>query len=241
MTTTTMKPLQLHPPQKEMVKNMSMLLILQWLIIFIIVLGMNKVSPKKVRVFFSNPWLDCLAFLVLSFGCIMVCLHHSLPWYLRFTSFLALGVLMSMVIGVTYNLEILISKDRAKTTRNLRTAWFVSIGCLFLCFLLLPVLLPYAMFFRTLQTVLMALLIVLILVGLGMMIVSKTSPRLFYIWIMAGLLLFMLFLVADVTTVVEQCQKKGTPQCDALIGSTMIYVDLVNILQKLFMVLNRHQ
>jgi len=71
--------------------------------------------------------------------------------------------------------------------------------------------------------------------------VNDTPPLSENMWIaylITALIIFIVFSMYDIANVLNKCVKEGSLECRPEVGATSIYIDLVNIMQKLFLLLS---
>jgi hypothetical protein len=140
-------------------------------------------------------------------------------------------VLLAYVLAVQYNLMIRNSSNPTATTRNFFVALVLTILIFTVVFTALPILLQYTTTMAYLSLILFGALLVILILSL----VTYRSHAL----IVLSLIVFLGYLVTDLTLLTYQCTTPDTRACDPPTGATNLYLDLVNILQKLYLLLDR--
>ena len=232
MTSTTYST-NITNVQQEMLRNMVLLLGMQWVLVLLVIVLLHRFLPQRVCLFTCKGWLDTLISLVLALILFMLIFHRTSmsvrASVFRFFCFVLLGVLLSWIMAVEYNASYL--RDPKQTPKAMWGSWIMTALLLVAAYVMLPRLLPYAEFFRGLSNVLFFVLLGLIVWALFGKFRNKSSYLVFF---SIGLLLFVLFLFSDMVVITTQCRQRGSIQCDSMIGATTVYVDMMNILQNLF-------
>lgn len=213
-------------------QKVCFLLFLQFILLLFVVWFMHRFFPKKICIFTCHKWWDLLLFLILII--ILIFTSHSTknPILIRYIAFFLISALLAYILSLQYNIISLLSKNEKKTAQTFFQAVFFVVILVFLNLLLLPFTLSYMNLMYVLSISLFICLIGLILWGL---FVGKK----FLLWVSISLFVFLGLLLTDLTILVYQCKKAGSSQCDPLNGASLLYVDLVNILQEIFILLNR--
>jgi hypothetical protein len=214
---------------------MIMLLFAQMLVLLVVVFGVHRIAPERYCLVTCEFWADILIYLVLALVCFGFIFGFndytsSQHYWIRSAAFLCLGVLLAYVLAVQYNLMIRNSTDPAATTRNFFIALGVTLFVFAIVFSALPILLNYTTAMAYLSLILFGALLVLLILTLTM---YPTRAIL-----VLTLIVFLGYLVTDLTLLTYRCTAPNTRACDPPTGATDLYLDLVNILQKLFMLLD---
>lgn len=214
--------------QNDYLRGMGVLLAKQLVLLMVVVLVMTKTVPNIMCLFTCTWWIDFLVYIAIGFTLIWVAGNHSYSHRTRLFAFYGIGVLMSYLLGVQYNVMRRYNKKK-DTARNFLVAVACTVGATILVVLLLPYLLPHISLLVAISSVLFVGLVVLIFWGF---FVQKQLV----LWLTASLVIFLGLLVTDMTMLVYACKKN----CDALDGATLLYIDLMNILQKIFLLLQQN-
>lgn len=211
------------------------LLFLQLLILLVVVWSLHTHFPKQVCLMTCGFWLDLFLFLAISIGLIIVSQNMRMSLSVRYAAFLGFSVLLSYIIGLQYNRIAMSTRKDKKTAQTFfKAVAFVS-GIFILNLFLLPFTMKYMEFLTAISVSLTTALVGLILWGL---FVGKGL----LVWISISLIVFLGLLMTDLNRLVHGCKKANSPQCDPLNGASILYTDLVNILQDIFILLNaRHR
>jgi FtsH-binding integral membrane protein len=152
----------------------------------------------------------------------------------RYIAFFGFSFLLAYIMGLQHNRISIETGNDKKTTDTFFKAFLIVI-CIFITnLILLPFTMKYMGFMYAFSTLLFICLIGLILVGIFV-------GRGLLLWVYISLFVFLGFLMTDLNILVHQCKKPDSFQCDPLNGASLLYVDLVNILQKIFILLNVEQ
>ena len=83
--------------------------------------------------------------------------------------------------------------------------------------------------------VLLALIIMILFIDID------KHQKLWTFYLILSLIIFVVFSMYDLGLVISRCKKPGTLECRSEVGATSIYIDLINVFQKLFLLLsNQH-
>lgn len=221
----------------EYVKKMGLYLIIQLLIILIVVFSLHKINPNRFYLFTGSDIADIIIFLILAFSLIYISSLQQVSTVVRFIAFYGLGILIAYLITIEYNRNVMVVKPQETIVKNFFIAMFLTVGITIIVILLLPYLLPYTNFLIGLSCILFIVLLCLIISGFC--IHDKNN---FVIWLSVGLIVFVGYLIADLTILVKRCNNSSNSKrdCDAIQGTTTIYIDLINILLNIFRLLNQN-
>lgn len=210
------------------------LLFLQLLVLLVVVWSIHTYFPEQVCMMTCRFWLDLFLFLALSMGLVMVSQNTGLPLSMRYVAFFGFSMLLAYILGLQYNRIALSTRKDKKTAQTFFKAVSVVIGVFVINLFLLPFTLRYIGFLTTLSVSLTIVLVGLILWGL---FVRKGL----LVWVSISLLVFMGLLMTDLNRLAHGCRKPHSYQCDPLNGASILYTDLINILQDIFILLNADQ
>lgn len=214
--------------------RVCLLLFLQLVVLLVVVRVVHTHFPKQVCLFTCRFWLDLFLFIALSMALVVVSQNTGLFLGVRYMAFLGFSVLLAYILGLQYNRIALSTRKDKKTAQTFFKAVVVVVGVFVLNLLLLPFTMKYMGFLSTLSVSLTIALVGLILWGL---FVGKGL----LVWVSISLFVFLGLLLTDLNRLVHGCQKPNSAQCDPLNGASLLYVDLVNILQEIFILLNADQ
>lgn len=217
--------------QTMFLARICFLLFLQMVILVLVVWAIHRYFPKQVCLFTCWFWLDLFLYIALSIGLVMVSQNMGLSLVMRIMAFLGFSVLLAYIIGLQYNRIVLANRKDKRTAQIFFRAVAVVVGIFVVNLLLLPFTMKYMGFLSTLSVSLTIALVGLILWGL---FVGKGL----LVWVSVSLFVVLLLLLTDLNQLVYACQKPYSAQCDPLNGASILYVDLVNILQNIFILLN---
>jgi len=225
----------LTPLQTAYLRKMIALLFVQMLVLLTVVFGVHRIAPDRECLITCNFWVDILLYLILALICFGFIFgfndySSSQHYWIRSAAFLVLGGLLAYVLAVQYNLMIRNSVDPATTTRNFFIALGITIFVFAIVFSALPILLNYTSVMAYLSLILFGALLVLLILSLVM------YPT--HAILVLSLIVFLGYLVTDLTLLTYRCTRPNTRECDPPTGATDLYLDLINILQKLFMLLD---
>jgi len=223
----------LKPPQKEMLKWMCILIVLQWVILFTVVQIIHYLHPEWVDI---NLLLVILVPIALLFVIYLLPHDNPLCTVIRVLAFLGLGVIMSFVLSSTYNITLIRTppQDKERVRRLFLFLWVGVIVFFGVVVGTLPLLLPL---FAPLQIlgVVLSLAVLFLLIAL---IFIPASEKSFMIWLFISVIVFTFLIITDTVTVIARCETEKTIQCDPITGATTVYFDMINLLQKLFVLLS---
>lgn len=194
---------------------------------------MHQFFPRKICIFTCHKWIDLFLFLFLMI--ILIFTSHSTNNSIvtRYTAFFLISIFLAYILSLQYNMISLLNKNQKQVALNFIKAVVFVIVLVIVNLLLLPFTMRYMNFIYVLSTSLFICLLGLILWGLFF-------EKGFLLWVSISLFVFLGFLLTDLTILVYQCKKRGSIQCDPLNGASLLYVDLVNILQNIFILLNHN-
>jgi FtsH-binding integral membrane protein len=226
----------LTPVQITYLRKMIVLLMVQMLVLLVVVFGIHRLAPERFCLITCEFWVDIVLYLLLAMVCFGFIFGYNdytsvQHYWIRCGAFLCLGVLLAYVLAVQYNLMIRNSSNPTATTRNFFVALVLTILIFTVVFTALPILLQYTTTMAYLSLILFGALLVILILSL----VTYRSHAL----IVLSLIVFLGYLVTDLTLLTYQCTTPDTRACDPPTGATNLYLDLVNILQKLYLLLDR--
>jgi hypothetical protein len=230
------KPLSIV--QRSYVSGMSFLLGLQMLLLVGCIYMVQKFIPTRQFLFVkNNAWVDVgisllMAIIAFSFVFSFTNYRSKVHSFFRLVGFFGIGVLLAYVLGIQYNiLRSTSSKEKVRYQLTVAIVLTLLLYIAVVCFL--PHILSNPVLLRRFQQaspILFVLLIILIITGFFV-----HSPHTWYLWLVCGLLLFTVFFITDISLLVSRCTTPKTKECDAVTGGTVLWVDLMNILQKIFL------
>lgn len=228
--------MQLTPVQTVFLKKVCVLLFVQMLLLVAIVFGFNRLFPDRERIFVKSIGWDVGIILILSLvimSVIFLANDYGSPtqYLVRCAAFFALGILLSCVLAVQFNVYKKYSTNPEKTGHNFLIALGITVFLFSVLLALLPRLLNYAGSIAKWSVALGIGLIFLLICGF--FYATETN------YLVLALFLFLAYLVFDLTLITYKCKVPNTFECDAPTGATNLYLDLVNIVQKLFMLLEK--
>jgi hypothetical protein len=212
-------------------RGVSALLVLQLVIVLVVVAVMRQVAPDAVCLATCGKWTDLLLFLAVIVALIWASHNRRLPIQLRYVAFFSIPAVMAYVLALQYNLIAMYSKNEERTITNFIRAVVLVVALFCANLLLLPFTIRYAGVASVLSVSLFICLIGLILWGL---FIEKE----YLLWVAVGLFVFLGLLTTDLTLLVVRCRKTGTEQCDPLNGASVLFADLINLLQQIFILLS---
>jgi len=220
----------------------GLLLLIQAGFFVVLLLLVHYFHPKRF-VYFFGGWKDILIYLVLVIGCVSIVFGFNdyksgihLGW--RTLGFFMLGGLLAYVMAIQYNIISFHSIDKKQTQRNLMIAVLLCIGIYGILVMALPFLLMNQALLMTFAPIMS-----IVLIGFTIWGFFITTNKGFYTWTLCLFLLFLVFLVIDLTRLVYQCRNATSEHekgffCDPPTGATLLWTDIVNMIQKLFFLLN---
>lgn len=224
---------QLTELQHVYLNGMTRLLASQFVVLMIVMWLISKYAPNRLCLFTCRVWTDIILYLIIAMALIWVIYSSSINRAIRLLAFYGLGVLMSYLLAVQYNAMRTFSKSEKELSNNFMMAVTITITFAIIVMLLLPFLLNNMSVIASLSSLLFFSLIILIIWGLVF-----GAGRITYVSV--GLIIFMGLLITDMTMLVYACKSAKSQECDPLTGASTLYVDLINILQKIFIILNNN-
>jgi FtsH-binding integral membrane protein len=227
---------ELTPAQYSYVKKISFLLFIQLILLVATVFTVNKTMPNRECLLFScNTIADVVSIIILEIVFIgMIFYFNNMQstqhYILRCVGFFGIGLLLSYVIGIAYNIRKKYAKDPEKTTKNFYIGLGITIAIFMGVFALLPFLLPH--------TKSLARLMSYLFVGLILLIIASLIFARSYTLVVLGLFLFLVYLVVDMALLTYNCKVPNKLECDPPTGATNLYLDLINIFIRLFELLD---
>jgi len=217
-------------PQSLYLREMAVLLVLQLLLVLIVVFAGHRLSPRRVCLFSCRLWLDLFLYLLLAFS-LLVVVRASGSYAVRAAAFLGIGLLLSWVLLIQYNISVMRSGGRLPLVASVVCA----VALLTASLALIPLLLRYTGILRAVNAVLVVALVLLVVASL----LFVRNKEAFRAYLVAGLVVFVGLLLTDTATLVSACRRTGTRECDGPTGATTLYLDLINIVQNLFLVMSQ--
>jgi len=217
--------------QSLFLQKVCFLLFVQLIMLVAVVSTIHKFFPKQVCLFTCQFWVDLLLYLALTIGLIMVSNNTGYNMIVRYMAFFGFSILLAYILGLQYNRISMSTGNDKKTADTFFKAVAIVIVIFVINLFLLPFTLRYMGFLYTLSISLFISLLGLILWGL---FVGKGL----LVWVSISLFVFLGLLLTDLNKLVHQCQKPQSFQCDPLNGASILYLDLINILQDIFILLN---
>lgn len=221
---------QLTQLQTLFLQKVCFLLFVQLFVLLIVVYAVHQWFPKQLCLFTCRFWVDLLLYLVLIVVLIMVSNNTGYNMIIRYLAFFSFSILLAYILGLQYNRIAIATRNDKKTANTFLKAVAIVMSIFVVNLIMLPFTLKYMGFIYTLSISLFIALVGLILWGLFV-------GRGLLIWVSISLFVFLGLLLTDLNKLVHQCP----PQCDPLNGASLLYVDLINILQDIFILLNAGQ
>lgn len=225
---------QLTQLQTLFLQKVCFLLFVQLFVLIVVVYAVHQWFPKQLCLFTCRFWVDLLLYLVIVIALIMVSHNTGYNLLLRYFAFFMFSILLAYIMGLQYNRIAIATRNDKKTAETFFKAVAIVMLIFVINLIMLPFTLKYMGFIYTLSISLSIALIGLILWGL---FVRKGL----LIWVSISLFVFLGLLLTDLNKLVHQCQKPKSPQCDPLNGASLLYLDLINLLQDIFILLNADQ
>lgn len=219
--------------QQAYLQKVCFLLLLQLILLLIVIWLTHTFFPHKICLITCQKWIDLLLFLLLIVVLTYVS-HLGQTPLIRYTAFFAISVIMAYVLALQYNIIALLSGNEKKTATTFVKAVVLVVSILAINLILLPFLMRNMSVVYSLSAMLFICLVGLILWGL---FIGKA----FLLWVTVSLVVFLGLLTTDLAILTHQCKKQGTVACDPIHGASMLYADLINILQQIFILLNTDQ
>lgn len=217
--------------QTTFLKKVCFLLFLQLVLLLIVISVIHKYFPKKICFMTCRKWVDLLIYIVLSLLLIYLSFHRGIPITIRYMAFFGISALLAYILALQYNMISILNHNDKKTEKKFIQALLIVVSIFIVNLIVLPFTLRYMGFIYAVSSALFICLIGLIMWGL---FVEKG----FIAWVSISLIVFIGFLLTDLNIIVSNCRIQGSQGCDALNGASLLYIDLVNILQQIFILLN---
>lgn len=225
---------QLTHLQTLFLQKICFLLFAQLFVLLVVVYVVHQWFPKQLCLFTCRFWVDFLLYLLLVVGLIMVSNNTGYNLVVRYTAFFGFSVLLAYIMGLQYNRIAIATRNDKKTATTFFKAVAIVLSVFVINLIMLPFTLKYMGFLYTLSISLSIALVGLILWGLFV-------GRGLLIWVSISLFVFLGLLLTDLNRLVHQCRTPNSFQCDPLNGASLLYADLINILQDIFILLNAGQ
>ena len=219
--------------QFEYLQKIGMLLSTQLVLVFIVIIIVHKADPERICIFTCDFWVDIILFLLLAFMLIYLSRINENP-AVRTLAFYGLGILMSFILALQYNI---ITMEARGNNKQVAKNFIMSVAIVIVITIAVVIALPFTMQYMNFIYVMGSVLTICLL---GLIIWGFFVRKQFLIWVSISLAVFLGLLITDLTRLVYLCKKKGSVQCDAINGSTLLYVDLMNILQQIFILTSRN-
>lgn len=219
--------------QRIYLQKVCLLLFFQFLLLCLVVWFTHKYYPQQICLFTCHQWWDLFFFLILAMVLIFTSHSTNTPLLIRYVSFFLISILLAYVLSLQYNLIAFLSKKEKQTAQTFFQAILLVLALMVLNIVLLPFTMRY-------MNLIYVLSFSLFLCLLGLLLWGFFVGKHFLLWVSISLFVFLGFLLTDISILVHQCKKAGTLQCDPLNGASLLYVDLVNILQQIFILLNHN-
>lgn len=212
-------------------KKVCFLLFLQLIVLLSVVALVHKFFPKRVCFMTCHKWTDLLLYMIIIIALIMISYSKSLHRVLRFSAFFSIAIMLAYLLALQYNIISILSHNDRKTIQTFFRALIIVVSIFIINLFILPFTMNYMGFIYTISTTLFICLVGLIIWGL---FVGEG----FLTWVSIGLFVFLGLLLTDLNILVHRCKKPNSVQCDPLDGASLLFVDLVNILQQIFILMN---
>lgn len=219
--------------QQAYLQKVCFLLLLQLILLLIVIWLIHKFFPHKICLLTCQKWIDLILFLLIIVVLTYIS-HLGQTPTIRYTAFFAISVLLAYVLALQYNMIAMLSGNEKKTATTFIKAVILVVSILAINLIMLPFLMRNISVVYSLSTMLFVCLLGLILWGLFI-------GGNFLLWVTVSLVVFLGLLTTDLAILTHQCRKQGTVSCDPIHGASMLYVDLINILQQIFILLNADQ
>lgn len=216
--------------QKLYLQKVCFLLLSQLMVLLLVVWFVHKFFPETICFMTCNQWLDLFLYLVLAVLLIYTS-YNGKTIAIRYMAFFAVSALLAYILALQYNILTMLKGNDKQVADNFIKAVVLVVFIFIVNLLLLPFTLGHMNTILVLSTSLFVCLLGVILWGL---FIQKG----FLVWVSVGLFVFMGLLITDLTLLVSRCKKSGSIECDPLNGASLLYVDLINILQQIFILLN---
>lgn len=215
--------------QYQYLQKICFLLFIQLILLLFVVWFTHHFFPKVICLATCHRWFDLLIFFLIMIVLIYISHRSDLPMTIRYIAFFSMSVVLAYLIALQYNIVTLLNRGDQKTALIFMKAVIIVVSILLINLILLPFTLRYMGTMYAMSTLLFICLI-------GLIVWSLFIGNHFLL-VPVSLLVFLGLLVTDLTIVVSECQDQ---KCDALHGASLLYVDLVNILQNLFLLIDQY-
>lgn len=216
--------------QQAYLQKICFLLLLQLMVLLVVVWLTHKFYPHAICLLTCKKWIDLIVFLI-----VIVVLTYVSHWgkslIVRYIAFFAISALLAYVLALQYNMITLLSGNEKKTATTFIKAVVMVVSLFAVNLMMLPFLLRNMSVVYALSAMLFVCLVGLIVWGL-------LIGRAFLLWVTVSLVVFLGLLVTDLVILTHRCRKQGTVECDPIHGASLLYADLINILQQIFILLS---
>ena len=236
--------------QQNMLKGITWHLFFQMCLLLLIVFIGHQYFPTSYCLFVCRPaWVGIILYFVLAIFLLLGSLGIFFPKasdpihiFFRTLSFYGIGVLLSYVMLLTYNITM--KESKTETDKHwTQSAFYIAMGITIVFFGFLVLFLPFLI--KNLRIlgiltgifffVLLAMIIMILFVDID------KNQKLWTFYLIVSLIIFVVFSMYDLAKVISSCKKPDTLQCRSEVGATSIYVDLINVFQKLFLLLSNQR
>lgn len=211
-------------------QKVCFLLFLQMVLLLVVVWFVHRFFPDTLCFLTCDKWLDFFLFVLIAFFLIYMS-HNAHSKISRYVAFFSIAVLMAYLFSLQYNIISILDHNDREVANRFFSALLLVVILLIINLLLLPFTLGHLGMIYAISSALFVCLVGLIVWGL---LIQKG----FLLWVSVSLIVFMGLLITDLTILVSRCKKAGSVGCDPLEGASLLYVDLINLLQQIFVLLN---
>lgn len=236
----------LLPIQKEMLKGVVFHLFFQMcLLLAVVMIGHHYLKTYTCLFTCESTWKGFAIYILLAIVLLLGNTYGSpskpFDIFVRTSCFYGLGLLLSYVMLITYNMVLLESKT-PEEEEWVKNSFYIAMGMTIGFFLLLLLFLPWLIQnLQTLGFLTGIFFFILIIMTIMILFVNiNKNQKLWTVYLVLALVIFVVFTMFDLANVISRCKKPDTLECRSEVGATSIYIDLVNVLQKVFLLLNNN-
>lgn len=219
-------------PRRRYLRLVSLLLVFQLLVVLTVVAVVRQLAPDAVCLATCRWWLDFFLFLVVVVPLVSVVNARNVASAWRFAAMTALAGVLGWVLALQFNVVVAMGGKEAAGDLARAVVLVSVLFCVNL--LLLPLTLRHVGVASTLSVSFFVCLVGLLLWGL-------VVGRAYIMWVAVGVFVFVGLLATDLALLTAGCRRTGTEGCDPVRGASLLFSDLINLLQQFFVLLSRRQ
>ena len=219
--------------RQRYLRLVSLLLIFQLAVVLTVVVVVSRWMPDAVCLATCNRWLDLALFILIIVPLVWAVQAPTTRPAWRFASMTAVAGIMGHILALQYNL-ISATRNGKRAAADLARAVAVVVALFCLNLLLLPLTMRHMGVVSTLSVSFFVGLIALLAWGLMV-------GRAHLMWVAVGVFVFVGLLTTDLTLLTAGCRKAGTEGCDPVRGASLLFSDLINLVQQFFVLMSHRE